>query len=57
MLIFFFAGASAGSLFAHLLGGRSIWFMLIPLAVVFAVLLKADLVEEKDRMEQKPAGH
>lgn len=57
MLIFFFAGASAGSLFAHLLGGRSIWLTLIPLAVVFAALLKADLGEEKDRMEQKPSGH
>lgn len=57
MLLFFFAGASVGSLFAHLLGGRSIWLTLLPLAVVFATLLRADLGEEKDRMEQKPAGH
>ena len=57
MLLFFFAGASVGSLFAHRMGGRSIWLTLIPLAVVFVALLKADLGEEKDRMEQKPAGH
>ena len=57
MLLFFFSGASVGSLFAHRMGGRSIWLTLIPLAVVFVALLKADLGEEKDRMEQKPAGH
>lgn len=57
MLLFFFAGASVGSLFAHRMGGRSIWLTLIPLAVVFVALLKADLGKEKDRMEQKPAGH
>ena len=57
MLLFFFAGASLGSLFGHWMGGRSIWLTLIPLVVVFAALLKADLGEEKNRMEQKPAGH
>lgn len=57
MLLFFFAGASLGSLFGHWMGSRSIWLTLIPLVVVFAALLKADLGEEKNRMEQKPTGH
>ena len=48
MLLFFFAGASLGSLFGHWMGSRSIWLTLIPLVVVFAALLKADLGEEKE---------
>ena len=32
-------------------------FALIPLGVVFAALLHADLTTERDLVERKPAGH
>lgn len=57
MLLFFFAGAAMGSFFSHWMGGRSIWLTIVPLGVVFVVLFQADRGAEKDRMEQKPAGH
>ena len=58
MLLFFAAGATVGTVFCLQLLGRAIWITLLPLAVVFAVLLHADLTTEKQLVEnQKPSGH
>ena len=58
MLLFFAAGATIGTVFCVQFLGRAIWITLLPLAVVFAVLLHADLTTEKQLVEnQKPSGH
>ena len=58
MLLFFAAGATVGTVFCLQLLGRTVWLTLLPLAVVFAVLLHADLTTEKQLVEnQKPSGH
>lgn len=57
MLVYFVLGAVVGTVFCHLLSGRAIWISLIPLGVVFAALLHADLTTERDLVERKPAGH
>ena len=58
MLLFFAAGATIGTVFCLQFLGRAIWITLLPLAVVFAVLLHADLTTEKQLVEnQKPSGH
>jgi len=57
MLIFFLLGSIAGTVFCRLLAGRAIWVTLIPLGVILITLLHADLIAEKDMLEQKPSGH
>ena len=57
MLLFFVAGAVIGTVFCNLMLGRAIWITLIPLGVVFAALLYADLATEKDMKDKKPSGH
>lgn len=57
MLLFFVAGAVVGTVFCNLMLGRAIWITLIPLGVVFAALLYADLATEKDMKDKKPSGH
>ena len=58
MLLFFAAGATIGTVFCVQFLGRAIWITLLPLTVVFAVLLHADLTSEKQLVEnQKPSGH
>ena len=57
MLVFFVLGAVIGTVFCNLMLGRAIWLTLIPLGVVFAALLHADLTTERDMVERKPAGH
>ena len=57
MLLFFVIGAVTGAALSAHFGGRAIWATLLPLAFVFAVLLYADLVVEKEKIEQKPSGH
>lgn len=46
-----------GTVFCKLMLGRAIWLTLLPLGVVFAALLHADLTTERDMVERKPAGH
>ena len=53
MLVYFVLGAVVGTVFCHLLSGRAIWISLIPLGVVFAALLHADLTTERDLVERK----
>lgn len=57
MLMFFFSGTVVGSVACNLLSGAAILLTIIPLGVVFAALLHADLTTEKDMLEKKPAGH
>ena len=58
MLLFFAAGATVGTVFCLQLLGRAVWLTLLPLAVVFAVLLHADLTTENQLVEnQNPSGH
>lgn len=57
MLFIFLGGAAAGTVFCGILQGRAIWMTLIPLGIVFAALLHADLTQERNRMEEKPSGH
>lgn len=57
MLVYFLLGAVAGTVCCGLFIGRAIWFTLIPFGIIFAALLRADLVTEKNMVEKKPAGH
>lgn len=57
MLLFFLAGSVVGTLLCKLFSGKAIWATLLPFGVILCTLLHADLVTEKDMMEQKPAGH
>ena len=58
MLFFFAMGVIVGTVFCHLLVGKAIWLTIIPLGVIFASLLHADLTTEKSLVEErKPSGH
>lgn len=57
MLMFFLIGAVVGTVMCNLFAGKAIWATMIPLGVILATLLYADLIVEKDMMEKKPAGH
>lgn len=57
MLLSFVAGGIISTYLCHILLGRAIWAALIPLFVVFADLLYADLHTEKGQMARKPRGH
>lgn len=57
MLMLFLIGAVVGTVLCNIFVGKAIWATLLPLGVILVTLLYADLVIEKDRMEQKPAGH
>ena len=57
MLFFFAVGATVGTVFCQLFVGKAIWVTILPLCIIFVTLLHADLTTEKNRVEQKPAGH
>lgn len=57
MLAVFVAGAAAATVLCHAASGRAIWGALLPLAIVLANLLYADLKTEKDERERIPRGH
>lgn len=57
MLLYFFGGAIVGSFCSIKLMGHAIWLTMIPLAVIFAALLHADLTTEKGLLKVKPSGH
>ncbi len=56
MLGAFLVGAAVSTLLCHPLGGKAVWFALIPLAVLFIDLLRADLAQHGD-LSQVPRGH
>ena len=57
MLGCFCAGGVLSTVASHLLFAKAIWLNLIPLGIVLVRLVRADLVEEKELLSQKPAGH
>ena len=57
MLLAFIVGVLAAVLLCRWLGTYAIWVSLIPLGVLFADLLHADLTTEKDKLEITPHGH
>ncbi len=57
MLMYFLLGAVIGTVLCNLAAEKAIWGAMVPLAVVLGTFLYADLIKEKDQMEQKPAGH
>lgn len=57
MLVFFVLGGIISTALCKLMLGKAIWIALIPLFIVFADLLYADLKTEKGQMYKKPRGH
>lgn len=57
MLLCFLAGVLVSALLCRWLSTYAIWVTLIPLAVLFADLLHADLTTERDKLEITPHGH
>lgn len=57
MLLSFIAGAAAGVITCRRWLGRGILITLLPLGVVLADLLYADLKREKDDFQRVPRGH
>lgn len=57
MLICFALGAVASAFLCVHFDVYAIWFVLLPLAILFADLLKADLTTEKDKLAVTPRGH
>lgn len=53
----FILGAGVSGLLCQLCGGYTILFALIPLSVLLADLLYADLTKEKDMLSTAPRGH
>ena len=56
MVFFFISGSIIGTIFCSFLVGRAIWITLIPLGIIFATFLRADLTTEKHLSDKKPAG-
>ncbi|MGI6007680.1 MAG: YoaK family protein [Ruminococcus sp.] len=57
MLGTFVLGGVISTVLCNILLGKAIWIALIPLAVVLADLLYADLKREKGKLDQIPHGH
>ena len=57
MLLCFMAGVLIAAMLCHVLGVYAIWAALIPLAILFADLLHADLTKERNKLDLTPHGH
>lgn len=57
MLLCFILGAVVSAFLCVLFDVHAIWFAIIPLVILFADLLKADLTTEKDKLAVAPRGH
>lgn len=57
MLLSFLAGAFLASVMCGFMGVRAIWCTLLPLGIVFADLLRADLTDERELLDVTPHGH
>ncbi len=57
MLLSFITGGIVLTLACPLLQEKAIWLALIPLGIILAQLIRADLLVERDQMERKPHGH
>lgn len=57
MLLCFVLGAVVSAFLCVIFDVRAIWFVIIPLTILFAELLRADLTREKDKLTVAPRGH
>ena len=57
MLLCFALGALAAALLSRVLDVRTIWCALLPLGILFADLLRADITREKQLLGMTPRGH
>ena len=57
MLASFVAGGVISTILCRMFLGKAIWFSLIPLGIVLADLLYADLKKERGKLDQIPRGH
>lgn len=57
MLLCFILGAVVSAFLCVFFTVHAIWFAIIPLVILFADLLKADLTREKDKLTVAPRGH
>jgi uncharacterized membrane protein YoaK (UPF0700 family) len=57
MLCVFVIGGIGATVLCRIFLGKAIWFALIPLGIVLADLLYADLKKEKGKLYLKPHGH
>ncbi len=57
MLICFFAGGVFLTALCPFVVEKSIWLAIIPLVVDFMILAHADIFDEHDLLDKKPAGH
>ena len=57
MMVCFALGALTAAVLSQVLGVRTVWCALLPLAVLFGDLLRADLTKEKQLLEMTPRGH
>jgi uncharacterized membrane protein YoaK (UPF0700 family) len=57
MLSVFVIGGVVSTILCRIFLGHAIWFSLIPLGIVLADLLYADIKKEKGRLEVIPHGH
>ena len=57
MLLCFALGALSAAALSRLFDTKTIWFALLPLFVLFADLLRADLTKEKNLLGMTPRGH
>ena len=57
MIIFFFLGGFFETIACRIIGEKGIWLALIPLVVNLFMLIKADLIEEKNDLSKVPLGH
>jgi uncharacterized membrane protein YoaK (UPF0700 family) len=57
MLCVFVVGGICATVLCNIFLGKALWFALIPLGIVLADLLYADLKKEKGKLQLKPHGH
>jgi uncharacterized membrane protein YoaK (UPF0700 family) len=57
MIVYFFAGGVMMSYLCGRIVEKAIWMAAVPLLIIFSMLAYADLVSERDKLEEKPHGH
>ena len=57
MVAVFFTGGLLMTLCCGFFAEKAVWLTMVPLLVSFATLSRADLKEERDRLDDKPSGH
>jgi uncharacterized membrane protein YoaK (UPF0700 family) len=57
MIAYFFVGGVVMAWLCVRVVEKAIWLAVLPLLIIFAMLAYADLVSERDKLEEKPHGH